>query len=211
MCQAIEESRKQNKSREVYEGIRKLTGKSANQTSIVKDKDGSMITDAAKVKTRWKQYFEELYNDPNPVDERILVELENNRDEEPTPSIMIEEVTRAIERLKTGKAPGIDNITAEEIKAATEGNGMQVIFKLCKRIWDEEVFPKEWKRAIIVPVYKKKDKLDCNNYRGISLLCHSSKILTTIIMERIKKRTEEILSEKQAGFRTSRSTINQIL
>jgi hypothetical protein len=210
LCKSIEESRKQNKSREVYEGIRKLTGKSANQTSIVKDKDGSMITDADKVKTRWKQYFEELYNDPNPVDERILVELENNRDEEPTPSIMIEEVTRAIERLKTGKAPGIDNITAEEIKAATEGNGMQVIFKLCKRIWDEEVFPKEWKRAIIVPVYKKKDKLDCNNYRGISLLCHSSKIMTTIIMERIKKRTEEILSEEQAGFRTSRSTIDQI-
>ena len=87
---------------------------------------------------------------------------------------------------------------------------MQVIFKLCKRIWDEEVFPKEWKRAIIVPVYKKKDKLDCNNYRGISLLCHSSKIMTTIIMERIKKRTEEILSEEQAGFRTSRSTIDQI-
>jgi len=209
-CKAIEESRKQNKSREVYESIRKLTGKSTNKTSIIKDKDGTMITDAEKVKTRWKQYFEELYNDPNPVDKRILEEMNIDREEEPTPSIMIEEVIRAIDRLKIRKSPGIDNITAEEIKAATEGTGLQIIFQLCKRIWDEEEFPTEWKKAVIVPVYKKNDKLDCNNYRGISLLCHSSKIFTAILMERLKKRTEEILSEEQAGFRASRSTIDQI-
>ena len=119
-------------------------------------------------------------------------------------------VSRAIERLKTRKAPGIDNVTAEEIKAATEGKGLHIIYQLCQRIWNEEVFPTEWKKAVIVPVYKKKDKLDCNNYRGISLLCHSSKIVTAIIMERIRKRTEEILSEEQAGFRPSRSTIDQI-
>jgi Reverse transcriptase (RNA-dependent DNA polymerase) len=177
---------------------------------VIKDRDGTMITDAEKVKTRWKQYFEELYNDPNPVDESFLENLDWNSDVEPTPNIMIEEVSRAIERLKTRKAPGIDNITAEEIKAATEGKGLQIIFQLCQRIWNEEVFPTEWKKAVIVPLYKKKDKLDCNNYRGISLLCHSSKIVTAIIMERIKKRTEEILSEEQAGFRPSRSTTDQI-
>jgi len=78
------------------------------------------------------------------------------------------------------------------------------------RIWEEEIFPTKWKQAIIVPIYKKKDKLDCNNYRGVSLLCHCSKILTSILMERINRRTEEILSEEQAGFRPSRSSIDQI-
>ena len=63
---------------------------------------------------------------------------------------------------------------------------------------------------MIVPIYKKKDKLDCNNYRGSSLLGHYSKIFTSILMERIKKKTEEILSAEQAGFRPSRSTIVQI-
>ena len=198
-CRAVEESRKQNKSREVYESIRKLTGKITNKTSVIKDRDGTMITDAEKVKTRWKQYFEELYNDPNPVDESFLNNLDCNSDDEPTPNIMIEEVFGAIKRLKTSKAPGIDNITAEEIKAATECKGLQVVYQLCQKIWNDEVFPTEWKKAVIVPVYKKKDKLDCNNYRGISLLCHSSKIVTAIIMERIKKRTEEILSEEQAA------------
>ena len=52
--------------------------------------------------------------------------------------------------------------------------------------------------------------MDCSNYRGISLLCQTSKIFSSIILQRIKTRTEEILSEAQAGFRKNRSTIDQI-
>jgi sorting nexin-29 len=87
---------------------------------------------------------------------------------------------------------------------------LRVMYQLCNRIWTDEVFPDEWKKAIIVPLHKKKDKLDCNNYRGISLLCHSSKIFTSILLDRIRTKTDEILSEEQAGFRASRSTIDQI-
>ena len=77
-------------------------------------------------------------------------------------------------------------------------------------IWEREELSYEWKRAVIVPLHKKKDELDCANYRGISLLCQSSKIFSSIILQRIKTRTEEILSEAQAGFRRDRSTIDQI-
>jgi len=48
-----------------------------------------------------------------------------------------------------------------------------------------------------VPIYKKKDKIDCGNNRGISLLSHI-KIFTSILMERLEKRTKEIPSEEQA-------------
>src|SRR5207245_10078628 len=68
----------------------------------------------------------------------------------------------------------------------------------------------KWKKAIIIPNNKKKDNMDCNNYRGISLLCHSSKIYTSIILHRIRRRTDEILGEEQAGLRPGRSTIDQI-
>jgi len=119
-------------------------------------------------------------------------------------------VETAIKRLKHSKAPGVDNITAEEIVAASQGAGLSVIHRLCKRVWEEEELPTEWKRSIIVPIHKKKDKLDCPNYRGISLLCHSSKVFSSVILQRIKKRTEEILAEAQAGFRANRSTVDQI-
>jgi len=140
----------------------------------------------------------------------MIDQLQSNRDEETPPEIMIEEVEKAINKLKARNAPGLDNITAEEIQAATQGSGLEIIHKFCNHIWKEEIFPDEWKRAIITPIYKKKDKTDCGNYRGISLLCHFNKVFTSILLERIKKRTEEILGEEQAGFRPSRSTIDQI-
>jgi hypothetical protein len=46
----------------------------------------------------------------------------------------------------------------------------------------------EWKQAVIVPIYKKKDKLGCNNYRGISLLGHYSKIFTSILIRANKQK-----------------------
>jgi len=138
------------------------------------------------------------------------IQLPDNSDKDPVPGILREEVERAIHRLKPCKAPGIDNITAEEIKAATKGEGLDAVYQLCQRIWNEEIFPTEWKRAVITPIFKKKDKLDCNNYHGISLLCHSSKIFTSVILERIRNKTEELLPEEQAGFRKGRSTIDQI-
>jgi len=36
-----------------------------------------------------------------------------------------------------------------------------------RKIWEEDKFPHMWKKAVIVPSFKKKDKLVCDNYRGI--------------------------------------------
>jgi Reverse transcriptase (RNA-dependent DNA polymerase) len=77
-------------------------------------------------------------------------------------------------------------------------------------VWEHEETPSERKGSVIVPLHKKKDKLDCLNYRGISLLCHSGKVFSSIILRRIQKKNEEVLSEAQAGFRRNRSTIDQI-
>ena len=122
----------------------------------------------------------------------------------------MDEVEAAIKGMKKGKAPGMDNITIEEIEAATQGSGLKTLHQLLSTIWDKEEIPSDWKKSVITPIYKKKDKLDCNNYRGISLLCHGSKLFSSIILQRIKNRTEEILSEAQAGFRVGRSTVDQI-
>ena len=53
---------------------------------------------------------------------------------------------------------------------------------------------------MIVPIFKKKDVTECDNYRGISLLCRTEKIFASVLLQRIKTRTEEILSELASGF-----------
>jgi hypothetical protein len=47
---------------------------------------------------------------------------------------------------------------------------------LINSIWNNEELLDEWKKSIIVPIHKKGDKIDCNNYHRISLLSTLHKI-----------------------------------
>jgi hypothetical protein len=116
------------------------------------------------------------------------------------PQVGEDEVRAVIARMKVKKAPGIDNITAGELAAASQGSGLRILHRLRILIWDNEQVPSEWKQSVIVPTHKKKDKLECSNYRGISLLCQCSKVFSSIILRRIKKKPDEILSRSAGGF-----------
>jgi hypothetical protein len=79
----------------------------------------------------------------------------------PEPSIV--KVQIAIGKLKSYKSPGADQIPAELIKAGGEILNSE-IHRLTCSIWNKEELPQQWKEYIIVPIYKKGDKTDCNNY-----------------------------------------------
>ena len=74
----------------------------------------------------------------------------------------------------------------------------------------KEELPEEWKELIIVHIHKKGDKTDCNNYRGISLLPTTYKILSNILLSRVTSYTEEIIGDHQCGFRRNRSTADHL-
>ena len=101
------------------------------------------------------------------------------------------EVELAIEKLKNHKSPGTDQIPAELIKAG--GRTIRCgIHKLIISIWNKEELPDEWKESIIVPIYKMEDKTDCNNYRVISLLPTTYKVLSNILLSRSIPYAEEV-------------------
>ena len=121
----------------------------------------------------------------------------------PEPSVF--EVELAIEKLKNYKSPGTDQIPAEFIKAG----GRTIcgeIHKLNIYIWNKEESPDEWKESIIVPIYKKGDKTDCNNYRGIPLLPTTYKVLSNNLLSRLIPYAEEVIGDHQCGFQRNRST-----
>jgi hypothetical protein len=78
-------------------------------------------------------------------------------------------------------SPGVDQIPVELIQAGGETSHSE-IHKLFKLIWNKEELPHQWKESIVVPIHKKGDKTDCSNYRGISLLSTSYKILPNILL-----------------------------
>jgi hypothetical protein len=82
----------------------------------------------------------------------------------PQPSLV--EVEIPIGKLKSYKSPGTDQIPAEMIKAGGEMLCSEIHRLICS-IWNKEELPQQWKESTIVPIHKKGDKTDCNNYRGI--------------------------------------------
>ena len=84
------------------------------------------------------------------------------------------------------------------------------IHKLITSIWKKEKLPEEWKESIIIPIHKEGDKTDCSNYRGISLLPTTYKILFNILLSRLIPYVKEIIGDHQCGFRHNRSTIDHI-
>ena len=66
------------------------------------------------------------------------------------------------------------------------------------------MLPEQWKESLIVPISKKGEKTNCSNYRGISLLLTSYKILSNIILGRLNLYVDEIIGDYQCGFRRNR-------
>ena len=77
-------------------------------------------------------------------------------------------------------------------------------------IWETCEWSEEWTFSIIIPLPKKDDLKQCENYRTIALVSHASKILLRIILERIRVKTETEIADEQAGFRQGRGTRDQI-
>jgi hypothetical protein len=84
------------------------------------------------------------------------------------------------------------------------------IHKLIYFIGNKEELPQQWKEFISIPIHKKGDKTDCNNYRKISLLSTAYKVLSNIFLARLTPYVTEIIGHHQCGFRRNRSTTDQI-
>jgi hypothetical protein len=109
---------------------------------------------------------------------------------------------------KDVKSPGVNQISAELIQKGGETLRSE-IHKLIKLTWNTEELPHQWKKSV-VRIHKKGDKTDCNNYRGVSLLSTSYKILSYILLSRLTPDADEIIGDHQCGIRRNRSMTNQI-
>ena len=122
------------------------------------------------------------------------------------------EVSKAVKRLKNGKACGEDCILNEMIKAFSENN-LHLLTQTFNVVLLSGHIPNEWATGVIKPIYKNKGDInDPDNYRGITLLSCLGKLFTSVINERLTVfiDSNQIMSEAQAGFRKGYSTTDQI-
>ena len=119
-----------------------------------------------------------------------------------------EEVINEMKKMKDG-APGEDGA---RISYILKGGGkvLDEIVELVKFMWENgaDKWEESLKRGIIIPLFKKGDRNDPNNYRGVCLLPMGRRIVARISATRLKRWAEAmgLLDDNQAGFRQGRST-----
>ena len=129
-------------------------------------------------------------------------------------SIVITEkdVLDQLQILDTNKANGPDDISPKLLKKAARplSKILQYIFNLSLQ---SSTFPEEWKKANVIPVYKKGDKSNINNYRPVSLLSTVAKVFERIVFKYVYNhfRDNFVLSVHQSGFLPGCSTETQLL
>ena len=87
----------------------------------------------------------------------------------------------ALKKMKSGRALGPDGIPIEAWKCMRDV-GVSWLTKFFNKIILTKKMPDEWRKSILVPIYKNKgDIQSCTNYRGIKLMCHTMKLRERVI------------------------------
>uniref|UniRef100_W5NH99 Endonuclease/exonuclease/phosphatase domain-containing protein n=1 Tax=Lepisosteus oculatus TaxID=7918 RepID=W5NH99_LEPOC len=143
-CKEMEEDCQKGHTRNLFAQVKKIRTSFTARKGAIKDKNGKVLTGQQGIRSRWREYTEELYastSDPEPPHDDP-VEME--------PAILDEEVVWALKQLPNNKAPGIDSIPAEMLRPVPP----VVIKVICQNIWD-------WKRSAFIPLPKKGDARGC--------------------------------------------------
>ncbi|KAK3545284.1 hypothetical protein QTP70_003047 [Hemibagrus guttatus] len=180
-------------------------GKDVQQVRVIKDRDGRVLTSEESVQRRWKEYFEELMNEENEREKRVEGV---NSVEQKVDKIRKDEVRKALKKMKSGKAVGPDDIPVEVWKCLGEA-AVEFLTSLFNRVLESERMPEEWRRSVLVPIFKNKgDVQSCSNYRGIKLMSHTMKVWERVVEARLRKVVE--ICEQQYGFMPRKSTTDAI-
>ena len=202
-----------NNLQPAFRALKKLRSKSTPQGSTIRTADGRIVSDADEVRARYAEYFEQLYMAEPPSGQLSLADVQMAAADPPvdeTPPSLAE-VRKAVSKLKCGKAAGICNISGELLKAGGETmiHGLHAVLSA---IWQSGTIPSDWKKGLVVPIWKGKgDRQDCNNYRGITLLSVPGKVLAHVLLMRIRSQLLKYQRPEQSGFSPGKSTTDRIL
>jgi len=179
-----------------------------NQIKCIKDGMDRLLVKDDEIKGRWREYFDKLFNGEN---EGTTFELDDSFDDTNRRFVrrfQEAEIGEALKRMKGGKAMGPDGIPIEVWRCLGD-RAIVWLTKLFNLIFRSNKMPEEWRRSILVPIFKNKgDVQSCTNYRGIKLMSHTMKLSERVIEHRLRRVTS--VTQNQFGFMPGRSTMEAI-
>ena len=202
-------------SKKVFESVKKLSGKRGSAPASLdgidsdiwvkffsnllgkESKPEEIASERLKGKRSWRICQENL--EPGKTTEPWRINLETPKEEE---------IVKVLKKARKGKS--VSGIIPSEFWQ-NSSTGRKILTVFIQKVWEGATPPEEWLNAALCLLYKQKgSKTDPNSYRGISLLSSAEKIISLIILTRIKPHLDKTLNSKQSGFRTGKSCRNAV-
>lgn len=185
-------------------------GLQAVRADTIKDRHGRPCDSADSANKRWREHFQTVLNIRSRFDRPTILSVAQRpiREAMATPPTA-DEIMRAISRTKNRKATGSSGISAELLKSAGPVF-IDRLVELLASVWRDGQVPRDWVDAVLVPIPKKGDLSNCDNWRGISLLDVAGKVAARLIADRLQELAEDVLPDSQCGFRRGRGCTDMI-
>lgn len=200
-----------NNPRLFWQEIRRMRGNTPNDTPLCLQDFFEHFKDIYSANSDFKQAFVEQFVERGLDGNYESSNMQHYDTSALDATITCAEVKMAICKLKRSKSPGSDLLPPELFIESTEIIS-DMLCKLFNFIFTNHGYPESWTKGIIVPVPKKGDLSNVNNYRGITLTSIFSKVYSHILEDRLRTWTENnnIIDDNQFGFRKNKSTVDCI-
>ena len=152
---------------------------------------------------KWEIHFKKLLASTVPLLDPVFNDLKFNTDD-----ISVEEFINARKYMSQNKALGLDETCVQLMKIPAL---VPIFVKIMNFTLHNGYPPDQWLTSLLIPIHKKGEISDCNNYRGIALMSIAAKLFNRILLMRIRSILDSHLRTNQNGFRPGRSTTQQIL
>lgn len=180
---------------------------------------GDLSYNSKTINDTFVQYYKSLYSSSNPPSDLISSYLQKvipslslkpelkDLLEEP---FTIQETLAAIKRLKLHKSPGTDGLPANFYKTFASSL-IAPLTELYNQVSDNKTMPPSWSESRIIVIHKQgKDPSQPSSYCPISLLNQDFKIMSSILVCRLKKFISHYISPDHGGFITQRNIVDNI-
>ena len=191
----------------------KSFSKVKSSITLLHDKSGCIVTDKKGIADTLQEQFCSVFSDPNCPD-KVSPNFPFADVKSPDTEVQVtkEDILEAIKDIKMDSAPGPDGIPAILLKRCAESLSLPL-----QLLWSESMktglVPKFYKMGYVSPLHKKGSKAEPVNYRPVTLTSHIVKTFERVVRKSMVTylETNELLTGRQHGFRTGRSTLTQLL
>ena len=173
-----------------------LQGNKLRGAQYIRDENGKLLMKLDEIRARWRRYFTSLLNTTSATLNRTIIE---GLSQKPTALSLgdppvVSETKKVLRSMANGKAMGLDELPAELLKLGLSDSSHEILLAfhdIIVAVWMTGEVRQEWKDAAINVLQKKKDRTECSNYRGLSLVAHAGKVLLKIVANRLGDFCEE--------------------